>query len=174
MKGEQPSPLFAPLSLQSALFLSLSLLPSPPGPRVALPRGLDPNHPELVGGNRRLPAGCLVTADPWDTHTHTHSDTHKLNTDTHPHICLPRHLLLSLGISPATSPPQLDPAKATASPRKLNNSRRLTVREGQISGTSSTANQFKPVSNIVFSVNIQSLLSHFSQTTIFHFQEGSI
>lgn len=58
-------------------------------------------------------------------------------------------MLLSLGISPSTSPPQLDPAKATASPRKLNNRRRLTARKGQISAKSSTPNQFEPVLNIV-------------------------
>ena len=65
--------------------VSLSLLPSPRGPRVALPRGLAPNHPELVGGNRRLPAGCLVTADPWDTHTHTFLHTPAKHTHIQTH-----------------------------------------------------------------------------------------
>lgn len=60
--------------------------------------------------------------------------------NTQLHICLPRHLLLSPGIPPSTFPPRLDPAKATASPRKPNNRRGLTVRgEGPVSCT------FKPV-----------------------------
>ena len=91
MKGEQPSLLFSPLSLYltfspvPSLPQPLSPLPSPRGPRVALPRGLASNHPQLVGGNRRLPAGCLVTADPWDTHTHTHTFLHTQAKHTHTH-----------------------------------------------------------------------------------------
>lgn len=34
---------------------------------------LAPNHPELVGGNQRPPAGCLVTARPREPHTFLHT-----------------------------------------------------------------------------------------------------
>lgn len=90
MKGDRPSPFplspasFFPLSPLSTL--TFSPFPSPRAPRVALPWGLAPNHPQLVGGNRRLPAGCLVIADPRDARTHTHIPTHKLKTYTHNHI----------------------------------------------------------------------------------------
>lgn len=57
--------------------------------------------------------------------------------------------VISWHLSIHISPTQLDPAKATASPRKLNNRRRLTARKGQIPARSSTPSQFKPVSDIV-------------------------
>lgn len=72
----------SPLFLSHTLSLSLSL-PSPRGPRVALLGGLAPNHPELVGGNRRLPAGCLVTADPWDTHAFLHTQAKHRHTSSY-------------------------------------------------------------------------------------------
>lgn len=74
--------IFSLFSLSPALFLvSLSLILSPRGPRVALPGGLAPNHPDQVGGNQRLPAGCLVTANPWEPHTFLYTQvqhTHRL------------------------------------------------------------------------------------------------
>lgn len=106
--------IFSPLSLSSTLSLSLSsrlclslslaLLLPPRGPRVALPTGLASNHPELVGGNRRLPAGCLVTADPWDTHTHSHSYTHKLNTHTTLYMLTKAFAVISWHLSIHVSP----------------------------------------------------------------------
>lgn len=77
-------PLYLLLSLSPTLlptWLPLSLHPSLRGPRVALPGGLAPNHPERVGGNQRLPAGCLVIVTPWDPHTFLHTQVQHTDSD---------------------------------------------------------------------------------------------
>lgn len=95
MKGDQPSLFFSPVCLSffsppplshflssSLSSLTLSLLPSPRAPRVALPWGLAPNHPQLVGREPEtsswLPRYCRP-----EGHTYTHSCTHELKTHTH-------------------------------------------------------------------------------------------
>lgn len=96
MKGDQPSLFFSPvclsffsppLSLSHFLSSSLSslifsLLLSPRAPRVALPWGLAPNHPQLVGREPETSSWLPRYCKP-EGHTYTHSCTHELKTHTH-------------------------------------------------------------------------------------------